>query len=102
MNGPITSYRWRSEPQIAVVVMRTTASVGFSIAGSGTVSTRTSRLPCQVTAFMSCFSSGFGGHVGLPATGGSKRSVHAGLLVHRAHPEGDARQRHAEHHVAHV
>ncbi|GAA2504186.1 hypothetical protein GCM10023100_12630 [Actinocorallia cavernae] len=29
-----------------------TASVGFSILGSGTSSTRTSRLPCQVTAFM--------------------------------------------------
>src|ERR1700759_320012 len=27
------------------------ASVGSSIFGSGTVSTRTSRLPCQVTAF---------------------------------------------------
>ncbi len=32
--------------------MRTTASVGCSMLGSGTVSTRTSRLPCQVTAFM--------------------------------------------------
>src|SRR5919107_3656881 len=32
--------------------MRTIASVGFSIVGSGTVSTRTSRLPCQATAFM--------------------------------------------------
>src|SRR3954469_14771703 len=33
--------------------MRTIASVGFSILGSGTVSTRTSRLPCQATAFIS-------------------------------------------------
>lgn len=33
-------------------VMRTTASVGASILGSGTSSTRTSRLPCQVTAFI--------------------------------------------------
>jgi hypothetical protein len=29
-----------------------TASVGSLITGSGTVSTRTSRLPCQVTAFI--------------------------------------------------
>ena len=35
-----------------VEVIRTITSVGSSIAGSGTVSTRTSRLPCQVTAFM--------------------------------------------------
>src|ERR1700761_1975619 len=33
-------------------VTRTIASVGCSIRGSGTVSTRTSRLPCQVTAFI--------------------------------------------------
>src|SRR4051794_2376541 len=31
-----------------------TASVGSSTFGSGTSSTRTSRLPCQVTAFMGC------------------------------------------------
>ena len=35
-----------------VDVMRTIASVGASMLGSGTVSTRTSRLPCQATAFM--------------------------------------------------
>ena len=34
-----------------VEVTRTIASVGSSIVGSGTSSTRTSRLPCQVTAF---------------------------------------------------
>jgi hypothetical protein len=34
--------------------MRTIASVGSWMAGSGTLSTRTSRLPCQVTAFMCC------------------------------------------------
>src|SRR4051794_460443 len=33
-------------------VMRTIASVGCSMMGSGTLSTRTSRLPCQATAFM--------------------------------------------------
>ena len=50
--GPSTSYRCRSEPQMAVEVIRTIASVGSSIRGSGTSSTRTSRLPCQVSAFM--------------------------------------------------
>src|ERR1700712_1568994 len=35
-----------------VDVIRTIASVGASMVGSGTVSTRTSRLPCQVTAFI--------------------------------------------------
>src|SRR5215213_2655697 len=35
-----------------VDVMRTIASVGSSMIGSGTLSTRTSRLPCQATAFM--------------------------------------------------
>jgi hypothetical protein len=34
-----------------VDVIRTMASVGCSIRGSGTSSTRTSRFPCQVTAF---------------------------------------------------
>src|SRR3954452_4445091 len=52
MNGPITSYRWRSDPQIAVEVIRTIASVGSWICGSGTSSTRTSLFPCQATAFM--------------------------------------------------
>ena len=51
-NGPNSSYRCRSEPQIAVEVMRTIASVGCSSFGSGTASTRTSRFPCQVTAFI--------------------------------------------------
>src|SRR3569833_177227 len=35
-----------------VVVTRMTASVGAAMIGSGTSSTRTSRVPCQVTAFM--------------------------------------------------
>ena len=51
MYGPSTSYRCRSEPQIAVEVILTIASVGSWMVGSGTSSTRTSRLPCQVTAF---------------------------------------------------
>src|SRR3954454_3384307 len=51
-NAPRVSYRCRSEPQMLVVVTRMIASVGSSIFGSGTSSTRTSRLPCQVTAFI--------------------------------------------------
>ena len=51
-NGPSTSYRCRSEPQIAVVVTRMIASVGCSIFGSGTSSTRTSLVPCHTTAFI--------------------------------------------------
>src|SRR3954453_6532406 len=52
LNGPITPYRGRAEPQIAVLVMRTSASVGCWIVGSGTLSTRTSRFPCHATALM--------------------------------------------------
>src|SRR5215204_1167428 len=37
---------------MALEVTRTIASVGAWIEGSGTESTRTSRLPCQVSAFM--------------------------------------------------
>ena len=37
---------------MAVEVILTMASVGYWMVGSGTSSTRTSRLPCQVTAFM--------------------------------------------------
>ena len=58
MNGVRGSYRWRSEPHSPVEVIRTMASVGCSIRGSGTSSTRMSRRPCQVTAFtMSSFPS---------------------------------------------
>ncbi len=52
MNGASGSTRCRSEPQMLVVVTRMTASVGCWMTGSGTSSTRTSPLPCQVTAFM--------------------------------------------------
>jgi hypothetical protein len=52
MNGVSTSYKCRSEPHSPVDVMRMTASVGSWIVGSGTFSTRTSRLPCQVTALI--------------------------------------------------
>src|SRR6478735_1685786 len=54
MYGPSTSYRCRSDPQIADEVTLMIASVGSSILGSGTSSTRTSRLPCQVTALIGC------------------------------------------------
>ena len=53
MKAPSTSYRCRSDPQMPLDVMRTITSVGSWMAGSGTVSTRTSRFPCQVSAFMS-------------------------------------------------
>jgi hypothetical protein len=39
-------------PQMLVDVTSMMASVGSSTLGAGTVSTRTSRLPCQVTAFI--------------------------------------------------
>ena len=52
MNGVSTSYRCRSEPQIADEVIRTIASVGSWITGSGTSSTLTVRFACQVKAFM--------------------------------------------------
>jgi len=45
MNAPSTSCRCGSDPQIPVEVIRTIASVGCSIVGSETVSTRTSRFP---------------------------------------------------------
>jgi hypothetical protein len=47
----MSSYRCRSEPQMPDEVTRMTTSVGSSMRGSGTVSMRTSRLPCQVSAF---------------------------------------------------
>jgi hypothetical protein len=52
MYMPSTSYRCRSEPQMAVDVIRTIASVDSSIRGSGTVSTETLPVPCQVTALI--------------------------------------------------
>src|SRR5215468_4420897 len=45
-------YWCRSEPQTALVVMRTTTSVGSTIFGSATDSTRTSPVPCSVIAFI--------------------------------------------------
>ena len=52
MNAPRVSYRCRSDPQMLVEVIRTMASLGCSIRGSGTSSTDTLRLPCHVTALM--------------------------------------------------
>src|SRR5690606_26218752 len=50
LKGASTSYRCRSEPHGPELVTRMTASVGSWTEGSGTVSTRTSRGPCQVSA----------------------------------------------------
>src|ERR1700755_2043046 len=50
--GPSPPYRCRSEPQIAVEVTAMIASFGSWIRGSGTSVTRTSRLPCHVSALM--------------------------------------------------
>src|SRR5215211_1111772 len=84
MNGVSTSYRCRSEPQMPVEVIRTIASVGSWIVGSGTVSTRTSRLPCQVTAFMVPPS---GVAVAVPEQAGYPAAMlgnaHAGLFAHQ-------------------
>src|ERR1700733_11291816 len=46
------SYMCRSEPQMLVLVIRTSASVGFSMRASGTSSTLTWRGPWYTTAFM--------------------------------------------------
>src|SRR5205807_2914440 len=43
---------WRSDPQMALTVTRTRASSGPWIPGLGTSSTRTSRSPWKVTAFI--------------------------------------------------
>src|SRR5438045_5740379 len=52
MPGTLPRYRCRSDPQIAVAVTRSTTSSASCRIGSGTVSTRTSCVPCQVNAFM--------------------------------------------------
>ena len=44
----------RSEPQMPAIVTRTIASVGSSIAGSCTSSTRTSCAPWKVSPFIAC------------------------------------------------
>src|SRR5215204_2735946 len=84
MNGARISYRWRSEPQIAVDVTRTIASVGSLIDGSGTSSTRTSRLPWNVRAFISASSL----HAG--ASRHSLTSLAPGQTGYRAAIEGSA------------
>src|SRR5262249_44021143 len=50
--GMYPLYRWRSEPQIPVVVNLIIASRGLRMCGSGTFSTRTFFLPCQHSAFI--------------------------------------------------
>ena len=51
--GFIDLYGQRSLPQIAARVTRTTASVGWTISGSGTFSTRTSPAACMTVARIS-------------------------------------------------
>ena len=52
MVGMNPSYRCRSDPQMAVLVIRMMASRGLRIFGSGTRSTATSFLPRQQSARM--------------------------------------------------
>jgi L-lactate permease len=48
----MVSYRWRSDPQMLVLVTLMIGSFGSLITGSATSSTEMSRKPCQVTAFI--------------------------------------------------
>ena len=73
MKGAITSIRCRSDPQIPLEVISTITSVGSVMVGSGTVSTRTSSRPCQVTARMGVLL-GLGGAPGGRAEGGPPSS----------------------------
>src|SRR3954451_36147 len=50
--GMNPSYRCRSDPQMAVDLIRTTASLESSIFASRTVSNTTSPVPCQTIAFI--------------------------------------------------
>src|SRR2546430_14524911 len=91
MKGPSTSYRCRSEPQMPLDVTRMTMSSGSWMAGSGTFSTRTSRRPCQVTAFIVAPSyrrrDGPGGSApvtGLPAGSVAKRAARPAIRLSRA------------------
>src|ERR1700732_3512746 len=52
MVGMYLSYKCRSEPQMQVLVMRTIASRGLRIFGSGTSCTCIFSLPIQQTAFI--------------------------------------------------
>src|SRR5699024_6667671 len=58
------SYMCRSEPQIAVEVIRTITSVGAWMAGSSTSSTATSYGPLYTTAFMNPSLLRYRGHSG--------------------------------------
>lgn len=69
--APKISYKWRSDPQIALDVTRIIASVDCWMRGSATVSTRTSRLPCQVAAFI----------VGLPRSSSGVTVTTLGLIA---------------------
>src|SRR3989440_4347544 len=91
MKGPSTSYRCRSDPQMPLDVTRMTMSSGSWMAGSGTCSPRTSRRPCQVTAFIVAPSyrrrDGPGGSApvtGLPAGSVAKRVARPAIRLSRA------------------
>src|SRR3954454_8352046 len=92
MYGPSTSYRCRSEPQMPDEVTRMIASVGFSIAGSSTLSTRTSWFPCQATAFMRGFLSSGGG--------GRSPADHAAPAAEATHEQEDRADHQDQHQQA--
>src|SRR5690606_20860389 len=71
--GDVAVVQVRSEPQMAVEVMRTIASLGLRISGSSTVSQRTSCLPCQMIAFMPASPPGSGPRCARRAGGGCAR-----------------------------
>src|ERR1700712_1781569 len=74
--GMNASYRCRSEPQIAVEVIRMIASRGLRISGSSTVSQRTSCLPCQVIAFIGLFPFALGEVALIAGAGGDFAGFH--------------------------
>src|SRR5579862_2717829 len=74
----------RSEPQIAVEVMRTMASRGFKMRGSGTSSTRSCSLPYQTFAFMSLCSGSVAARQAPAARGAANQTASSrGLTVRR-------------------
>src|SRR6476660_5170599 len=77
MKAPSVSERWRSDPQMLADATSILASVGSSTFGSGTVSTRTSRLPCQVTAFIATPFGRCGKRTRQQATAELRLSTHA-------------------------
>ena len=73
MEGIHPLYRWTSDPQMAVLVMRTIASRGFRISGSGTSVTSTFRVPIQQFALMAAPPRAFEPSVRCPSAGRASR-----------------------------